>query len=746
VKGNRYLVIGMLSLTLIALELTWTRIFSAEYFYTFAFLVLSLAVLGIGLGALALRLVPALNDDRYLGPALSLTGLMALAGPPLVLLLDLKLGLLFTSWKMVGLFAATVLILNSAFFFGGVALALLFRRHHADMPRMYMADLLGAGAGVVVAIVAMNLLGTPRAALWVALPALLASLIAARGGWRALPVLLIAVTVLLGAHADLVMQSHARDRAPVGYLHWDASARIKIYEFNEFYHGIEIDNAANSPVFAFDGNWDRPDSMRFGFDIDVGGLIGMFDDCSFLSLGAGGGGDVLQALQAGATDIHAVEVVPHINWLMTEGKLAEFSGGIYNDPRVTVATEDARAYVRRHPGRFDVIYSLSSNTFAALASGAFALSENYLFTTEAFRDYWRSLSDGGFLMMEHQFYAPRMISEVLDALRAEGVADPAAHLAVYDMPQHRRNIILLSKRALDDELRIAALAGGEEALPEHIVPLYPAPSDTATTLAARIVEEGWRAVQPDHPTDLSPCDDDRPFVAQLGLWRNASREGLVNLSPLEIRGFPVSRVMVLIILAVVLVIVVPLNLLPALTHGPRLRAAPWLYFFLLGAAYMAVEVVLIQKYTLFVGPSVYSISTILLTLLVASGLGSRIADRVPDGRPFLGILVWIALDILVLPKLTATMGGMTMAPRMIVAAALVFPLGFCMGMPFPKGALRVGELVDWGFAVNGAASVLGSTAIILVAFSWGYAAALSTAGALYLSAWLLLARRSAWAR
>ena len=59
-----------------------------------------------------------------------------------------------------------------------------------------------------------------------------------------------------------------------------------------------------------------------------------------------------------------------------------------------VVTEDARTYVRRHRGAFDVIYSLSSNTWAALGSGAFALAENYLFTTEAFQDYWRALCAG----------------------------------------------------------------------------------------------------------------------------------------------------------------------------------------------------------------------------------------------------------------------------------------------------------------------------------------------------------------
>ena len=120
---------------------------------------------------------------------------------------------------------------------------------------------------------------------------------------------------------------------------------------------------------------------------------------TFLSLGAGGGQDVYQALQDGAKEIHAVEVISHLNELMQDGELAEFSGYIYKAPRVVVISEDARAYVRRFTNKFDLIYSFSSNSFAALASGAFALAENYLYTTEAFIDYWNALSENGYMLI-----------------------------------------------------------------------------------------------------------------------------------------------------------------------------------------------------------------------------------------------------------------------------------------------------------------------------------------------------------
>ncbi len=743
-KRFRYAIIALLSLTLLGLELVWTRIFSAEFFYSFAFLVLSLAILGLGLGALALRLFPSLGRRSYLGPLLTLTGCLTLAGPPLVFCLGLKFSTLLDSWSMVGHLLAAILLLGSAYFCGGLALAVLLRRNHRDMPRLYMADLLGAGTGVVLAIVLMNRVGTPAASCLIAIPVLLAALLAARGVARVLPLALLVAPFVLMRYADKLLAAPRPEQAPIVYKHWDATAKIKVYEYGEQNRGINIDNAANSPVFGFDGNWNRPETDRFQFSIDVSNLIKRFPACTFLSLGAGGGGDVLQALQAGATDIRAVEVIPHINEMMLTGALADFSGHIYRDPRVRVITDDARAYVRQHRHEFDVIYSLSSNSFAALASGSFALAENYLFTTEAFVDYWEALTDGGFMMMEHQFFIPRVVPELLDALQSRRVPEPRAHFAVYDLPQLHRQMVLLSKQPLTDEIRNTAFG---ELTPDNYADihlLYPAPEGLADNLDNRIVQEGWQRVRGSAPVNIAPCTDNRPFVGQMGRWANFRWEKPARLSGFDVFGYPFSQLILIVILLVVIVLVLPLNLLPYLAGGPRLRATPWLYFFTIGAAFMSVEVVLIQKYTLFVGPSAYSIAAILFTLLVGSGIGSRFAARVSTRAAFGGLVAWLLLETFVLRYATHALVGLPPGGRVLAAVLLVLPLGFFMGMPFPKGALRVGALVDWGFAVNGAASVLGATAILLVAMTFGIQAALLVATGLYVLAGLLIARANGW--
>jgi hypothetical protein len=819
----RFLSIALISVSLLGLEMIWTRIFSAEFFYTFAFLTLSLAVMGLGLGALALRLFTLLNKDSLVGPLLALSGLMAIAGPPLVVKLGLDFSTLFASWVMSGKFLLTIALLSSVFLFAGIALALYFRRFNQDMPRLYMADLLGAGAGVVLAIWFMNWLSTPVAAFLFAVPILTASLITSPRWLKLAPVALIGLAFYLGPQGKNLLEADRQELGRVIYKHWDALAKLKVYDFDGYYRGFNIDNVANSPVFPFDGRWDPDDTASSGWNIDVRYLVKQFDSCTFLSLGSGGGSDVLQALEHRATEVHAVEVNPHMNYMMTFGDtcryleyealyaqqavadsiaaataveaeaasqsergeetvadtagvdtagvadstaaaepppppppvfrdstgdiitLAAYSGYIYSDPRVKVITEDARTYVRRFRNKFDLIYSTSSNTWAALGSGSFALAENYIFTKEAFVDYWEALTEGGFLVMEHQMYMPRIVAEVMEALAEVGVEDPGSRFAVYDLPDRRRNLLLLSRRPLTDSLRYYAFGELSKEVYGQRHLLYPAPDSLAGNIINRIVTEGWEAAAESSAIDISPCTDDRPYVAQLGQWKNFEWAGLQRVSQYaDFRGFPLSKMVIVIILLVVVLVMIPLNLIPYFMKGPKLGAVPWLYFFAIGVGFMMIEVVLIQKYALLIGASVYSIATVLFTMLLASGIGSRFARQVPDRIVFVAILVWLGLDVFVAGWLTPAAASLPILGRAAVVALWTLPLGFFMGMPFPKGTLRVGELIDWGFSVNGTASVFGATLIVLIAFSFGFGVALLTGGLVYLLAWLLLAAKSAW--
>jgi predicted membrane-bound spermidine synthase len=679
-----------------------------------------------------------------LGWVLSLAGLSALLGPPLVFLLGLDFSILFFDYIMVLKLILTLIILNSTFFFGGIALGLIFKSRPEEMPHLYMGDLVGAGLGVLASVLLMNVIGTPLTVVISSLPLILIALFHSRGLQRIFPVLLFGLMTYIGLSAEKLLEVTREEKTPIIYKHWDAMSKIKIYDHSEEYRRINIDNAANMGVNAFDGNWDRPDSLKFGFHI-VEYLISKFDSCTFLALGAGGGQDVFQALQGGATEIHAVEVIAHLNYLLSEGDLAEFSGNIYNDDRVVVVSEDARSYVRRFEDKFDLIYSFSSNSFAALASGAFALAENYIYTTEAFMDYWKSMSGDGFLLMEHQAFMPRLVSSVLQALDQMEIEAPQSHIAVFALKNSTRKMLLLSKRSLEQDMLDEAWGEYESKDFRYAERLYPAPDSLEDNFINQQIEKGWTAVADSSKFNLEPSDDDRPFIAQMGLWRNLDFSKMKRIAGYsDWLGFPLSRLIVVIILITVLAIITPLNLLPYFYRGEKLRVIPWLYFFVIGMAFMGVEIILIQKYTLLIGTSVYSIITILFTLLVSSGIGSRFSAKIDENLIFSFIMFWILFDIFLLTKMIYWFGDMELWLRIMLVVVFVAPLGFFMGMPFPKAALRVGSLVDWGFAVNGTASILGSTLAVFVAFSIGFSFMMIICLLLYLVAYFMFVFKIAW--
>ncbi|HDR05520.1 MAG TPA: hypothetical protein ENN84_09820 [Candidatus Marinimicrobia bacterium] len=743
-KRFTILMLAVVSMSVLATEIAWTRLFSAEFFYTFAFLILSLAVSGLGLGALALRLFPALNrmerlPDYFLGLLL-----VYLLVPVAVFKIAPDFSQVFASLSAFGGLVLLIFLLALPYFIAGIILAMLFRSDSQRISRLYMGDLLGAALGIPLMVWLMNYIGTPKAVFL--LPMLLVFVIFYLGKWhhRGMALTLLAVGIILSFNAAELLKINRQERAPVIYEHWDALAKIKVYQYgeNDEARGINIDNAANSPVYKLEGTLPLPDSLRSSYGIDVGYLIKQFDACSFLSLGSGGGSDVFQALDYGASKVYAVEVIPHINEMMLDGFLTEYTGRIYHDSRVEVITEDARAFIRRYPESFDLIYALSANSFAALASGSFALCENYLFTTEAFRDYWRALSPEGFMMMEHQFYVPRMVSMLTEALNGEGIAQPEEHFAVYDLPKMRRKMILLSKAELSPELIANAFAHPEPESQSVYSVLWPL-QDSTSNIIADIVTQGWEGAQPNSPIELSPTYDDRPFTAQLGRWQNLSAASFNKVLPYEFFGFPLAKVLIVIILGVNLLIVLPFTLLPFSRKNEAKLAAPsWFYFLLVGVAFMMVEIVLIQQYTLLIGSGIYPLLTVLMVLLLGNALGSRLSEKIPVSGAVTGIISWIIINNLAFDALVNSAGLMEQSGRIIIAAVLIFPLGIVMGVPFPKGGKRAGDLVDWAFAVNGVGSVSGSALALLAAFHFGFSATYLFAGILYLTAFMFYGRRS----
>ena len=298
--------------------------------------------------------------------------------------------------------------------------------------------------------------------------------------------------------------------------------------------------------------------------------------------------------------------------MLTHGTQAAFFGHLYESAGVAVHSTDARVYARQHPAAFDLIISRSSNTFAALSSGAFALAENYLFTTEALADFYRALTADGILLIEHQVYIPRLTSAALESLRDLGLA-AENHIAVYDLPTQRRQVLVLGRQPLARTLVDTTLPALFTAADSASRVLHPAP--TAKHLISRIVADGWEAHWSTAAIDISPPTDDRPFVAQMGRWDRLDRGRQQQALAFEFAGFPLARLLVVAVLAVVVAVGVPLLLLPRRWGQAGLSGIAWLYFAAIGMGYMLIEVVWIQQYSLLLGHSAYTFPIVLLGAL-----------------------------------------------------------------------------------------------------------------------------------
>ena len=727
--------IGLVAAMLVALEIVWTRIFSAEFFYSFAFLVVSLAVLGLGLGALSLRFWPAWATSPRIGIAALVASGTAVLGPAAITRLPIEFVALGRSGADLALLAMGVGLLLLPYLAGGAFCAALLRRHRQNAAQLYAADLVGAAGGGIAAIAAMNAFGVPTAAVLCCIPGALAGWGAGRYqriGALALLVALVGATFA----ADGALVPKAPTKAPVIAERWDAMGRIRVYAYNAAERGIDIDGAANMLLYRVRSDWREglPEGAP-EFSLDLRPLIRALAAERVMVVGAGGGSEVMQAKWGGAQRVDAVEVNSGLNEMLTHGTQAAFFGHLYESDGVAVHSADARVYARQHPAAFDLIISRSSNTFAALSSGAFALAENYLFTTEALADFYRALSTDGILLIEHQVYIPRLTSAALESLRDLGLA-AESHLAVYDLPTQRRQVLVLGRQPLTRTLVDRTLPALFAAADPASRVLHPAP--TAKHLISRIVADGWEAHWSTAAIDISPPTDDRPFVAQMGRWDRLDRGRQRQALAFEFVGFPLARLLVVAVLAVVVAVGVPLLLLPRRWGHTGLSGVAWLYFAAIGMGYMLIEVVWIQQYSLLLGHSAYTFPIVLLVLLLSSGAGSFYSQRGGPWLPFVFVAAWTAAHSLLFPHVVAICGDLAWGVRVAISCALIAPPGFLMGMPFPRAARYVGECIDWGFAVNGVASVFGAALAVFIALHWGFAIALWAAVGCYLGALLLM--------
>ncbi|MFH1679783.1 MAG: hypothetical protein ABIH26_03965 [Candidatus Eisenbacteria bacterium] len=778
----------VVSLALLALEIALTRIFSVLLWYHFAFLAISLALFGLGAAGLLLHFFPERFPRERVGEQLARFAILFAFSIPLSFVLIL--GVPFVYRISFAAFVSLGLIYTFAalpFLLGGIVLGLALSRFPERVGTVYGFDLVGAGAGCALAVPLLNILTGPGSVVAIGMVAAAAAFLFAAAASRARR--RQAVAAFIGLAALLLAQEttgilridFAKDELEdtVLYEKWNALARITVTErgtvnwgTSETYTGpkpetlwLKIDAEAGTPIVRFDGDYEKVRSLRY----DITGIAyTLRRDVPVLVIGPGGGRDVLTALSFGYGDITGIEINPAIIDAV-RGPFGDYTGHLYDRPEVRVVAAEARGAIRRSGERYGIIQSSLIDTWAATSAGAYVLSESGLYTKEAFVDFLSHLTGDGILSVSRWYFEGmpietlRLSAVAAAALRDLGAADPGAHILVikrsvwdwaYRVREFRDGIAtLLVKRTpwlpeevehvrrLAEELRFDLVYGpGHEGRPEF----------------AALMGEEAAAFERDYPVDLRPPTDDRPFFFYM-LRPGDALGALIGRGSLE-QGVMQNNVRAVFVLVALLFVVVLLVgaflLLPVLLRrGERFpsdrRSVLFVaYFAALGLGFLTVEIPLVQRFILYLGHPVHALSVVLLSLLVGSGIGSLVAQR-PSVRllwiPLAATVAGVIVLALFLPRLFGASLAAPFPARVLLSFALLFPLGFLMGMPFPAGIRALGKeragMVPWVWGVNGATSVAASVLATLLAISFGFRAVLLIGGAVYaagLAAFLML--------
>ncbi|NOZ86989.1 MAG: hypothetical protein GXP49_12145 [Deltaproteobacteria bacterium] len=762
-----------LSISVLALEIAWTRILSVTLWYHFAFMVLSTALFGLGFAGVVLSLR---RQAERVSP--KLITWLALATPVSYvlgyILFDLipyepfSLGKDAMQWLYLPL---SYLSVTLPFFFSGLTVAALLTRYAANVHKLYFFDLAGAGFGCILVVLALPLLGGPGTIFASAALASIAALLLSWNMRSRYKVLAMGLFVVLAASSlfaenilpvrissnkvtggGMPVQKLIRDKRFHRYSAWNTLSRIDVIEFRDqwrrVHRSILIDGGTAVTRLAHPT---APIADLGPTGDDESFFVKLKKNPKVLIVGSGGGREVLLALRNGAESVTAVEINPAINHVVMD-KMSDFTGRLYDDPRVHAYTDEARSFIERTRKKFDLIQCPHTISNAAMASGSLSLAENYLLTVEAFNSYLDHLKPGGILLITRpEAQIPRLFVTARSVLGRIGIKNCRDKVMAWRRPARHTSFYAgfamckdgFSSGMSRDFLEVLARQGME--------PLYvPGSGKNKSYYRKLLTANDPTKVKVPFKVLLSPATDDKPFFNR----RTALGDiGLKDLSLLFSQGHggrmaledaPIAEASLVVLLLEttaigLLLILLPLAVFRRRAMDGKRRLKTLAAFAGLGLAYMVVEVGLIQRLTLFLGEPMVVFAAVLGGLLISSGIGSFVSGNY-SGRLKARWTAAAAGSMALVTAFSAPyLVNATLAlpeiARIMIAIAFIFPVGFFMGMTFPILISNIEksypERVPWAYGMNGFASVVGSESAVLLGMLWGYTAVLLCGVAAY---------------
>ena len=792
--------IALISGTVIAYEILLMRLFSVTHWHHFAYMILSLALLGFGASGTFLAIAGRWLRERFrfaytLNAALF--GIAAVACFSLAQHIPLNaLELLWDTTQYVWLLCVYLLVMMP-FFLAANCIGLAFIRFKDRIPSIYAFDLLGAGVGSVSIIMLLFVVFPDTALRILGGLGLLGAAFAwfTEGRRISVAVVLLSLAVLLvlalpKSWTQLVISDYKglsqalrvagasvvdTRSSPLGVISVVKNHRIPI----RFVPGLSIkagveipeqvavftDGDALSVIARYDG---RRDSLRYLDHVTSAVPYYLLQTPRVLVLGAGGGADVLQALYHGARQVDAVELNEQFVDLL-RNDYANFSGEIYTSDKAHVHINEARGFVAGSDVEYDLIQVALLDSFNASSAGLSALGESHLYTVEAFQEYIRHLRPDGLLTLTRWVKLPprdgiKLFATAVEALRASGVVDPGSRVAWL---RSWNTSTLLIKNGAWTSADSETLRNFCE-MRAFDTAYYPRMTQDAANrfnvldrpfffeAAVELLSDRNEAFLDRYKFQVTPATDDRPYFFNFFKWSTLSEilslrdRGGVAL--LELGYLMLVAVLIIATLASIVLILLPLWVSVPMNRARArgiIRSRVCIYFLAIGTAFLFVEIAFIQKFIVFLSHPLYAVGVVLAGFLTFAGFGSRFSVRshrgapLPLSAPIAGIVLLGVCYVFALPVVFGWLMPQPDAIKIIVALVLIAPLGFCMGMPFPKGLVYLGkvgeECIPWAWGINGCASVVSAVLATILAVHFGFTVVVLIALFLYILAWVFRA-------
>lgn len=791
-KNRSLAAIFLISSATLCLQISLTRYFSVSQHYHFAFWVVSIAFMGYGASGSFLTLFKSFSSvdrDTFLSYSSFIYSLTILLS--FLLCNSVPFDFISISWDKNQIFFVFLyyFLLCVPFFFAGLTISFAVSRVPRLVNRIYFSDLFGAGAGTLIALFVFLLKGDRGVIIFCSFLALFSSFLFSwrrRFTFRFLLLCLMSVEIVLflSSPSWLSFRISPYKALPVALKY--PQAKHLLTRWNSISRVDIIDSPAIRYAPGLSLLYEKELPPQLGLSTDGGELSAITrmkdpeePQLEFLSylpsslaysltesprtliIEPKGGLDVLSSLYFNSSQIKVIEANPLTAKLLRQ-ELAQFSGDLYNKKNIHVVSAYSRAALKQDKDTYDLIVFSLTDVFGSTGTGLYGFSENYLYTTDSFAHILNRLSPDGLVSISLYLLPPprqegRILATWIDALERSEM-DPGSHIMairswgtisffIKKSPFSRLEIQKLKDFAgkrLFDLVYYPGIQIDETNI--HIElekPLY-------YNLTLQLLSPSERAkLYKNYLFQIKPVTDNRPFFFnyfKLNKLKATYKAMGKKWLPFLQGEFLVPLLLVQSIIIAFILILLPIFVFRKAKNKIRgFSSRIFLYFSLIGMAFMFLEITFIQKFILFLGHPLYSVSIIIFSLLFSSGLGSFFSKRILGQnlkrnlkRSLLLCAGLIVLYLFLLPFLYESLIGFNLTLKIILTFLVIFPLGFLMGFPFPTGVrlLDQGEkrLILWAWATNAFSSVINSILALIIAFWGGYNLVLVLAAGGYLLA------------